>query len=344
METTVTPKSKTEVCIEIELSQEEFLVYREKALKELAGTLKVEGFRQGHVPLDIALREIGEEALLGEAADQAVNKTYAQVVQEKEIEVVGEPEVSVLSLKKDKPFRFQITVSHIPSFDLPDYKKIAALCARKEVKVEDKETDQTLDWLRKSRAGENEELPELTDEFAQSLGKFDSISALKESIQEGLKREKEMRETDRLRQEILDCIGKEIKVELPAVLVEREKQAMLDRIKHGVQGQLNISFKDYLKKVEKTEEELLEGMKEDAKKRAINYLVLREISKKENIQPTQEEMEQEEHAIVAQHGREKAQHALDMDRVRAYTESAIRTEKTFQFLEEQSITLNDKTL
>ncbi|MDP4009086.1 MAG: trigger factor [bacterium] len=334
METTVTPKSKTEVCIEIELSPEELLRYKEKAVEDLAKGLRVEGFRPGKVPHDIARAKLGEEAILVEAADKAVNDNYSKTIQEREIEVVGEPDVSVLSLKEGEPFRFQVSVAHIPPFDLPDYQKIASLCARKEVVVEESEIDRALEWLQKNRAGENETLPLLTDEFAQSLGQFSSLSELKESVGEGLKQEKEMQETDRLRQDILERIGEETAIELPPVLIEREQRAMLDRVKYGVQAQLNISFEDYLEKMKKTEEQLLESMREDARKRAVNYLVLREISKREQIAPTKEEIEKEEEVILSQYrGEKKGQKTLDAERVRAYTESAIRTEKTFCFLE-----------
>ena len=145
--------------------------------------------------------------------------------------------------------------------------------------------------LKKDRKGENGQ--ELTDEFARTVGKFENLEDLKKNITEGLQQEKEVTERQRIRQEILEKIAKETKMDIPEELLINEKRNILENIKRGVSQTLQIEFKDYLEKIKKTEQELLDSFQDEAEKRVKNYLILREISKKEHVTPTQEEMNEE---------------------------------------------------
>jgi len=130
---------------------------------------------------------------------------------------------------------------------------------------------------------QNMELPEMNDELAKSLGKFENLETLKKNIREGVTLEKENAESQRVRQEIIQEIGKKLKFAIPNALIDQEKTQMLENIKKQVDQGLKIPFADYLKQVKKTELEILESLSEQAEKRIKNFLILREIGKRENI-------------------------------------------------------------
>ncbi|MBU2635095.1 trigger factor [Patescibacteria group bacterium] len=174
---------------------------------------------------------------------------------------------------------------------------------------------------------QNVEFPELNDEFAKSAAKFDNLDALKKNIKQGLVLEKEQAEKQRLRQEILERIGEKAKIEIPDVLIENEQKQMLENLKKIVSERLNpvrdsegrekaqkegisngvkISFHDYLKKLGKTEEQVSDSFLLESQKKVRNYLILREISKKE----------------------------LDSEEIKKYTTESEKIEKIFQLLEE----------
>lgn len=142
-----------------------------------------------------------------------------------------------------------------------------------------------------------------------------------------LKQEKERVEAERLRQEILDKIAHDSKVEIPEVLVDSEKQRLLASIKEQVPQMLGISFDEYLKKIKKTEKEMLDSFASEAEKRIRNSLVLREIQKKEKIEISDKEI-QDEMAKIAQ-----ADPHLDKNQLKEYTESVLKSEKAFKLLE-----------
>ncbi|MBI2643904.1 MAG: hypothetical protein HYW95_00045 [Candidatus Wildermuthbacteria bacterium] len=329
-----TPKSKIE--IEIVLSPQELKEYEEKALEVLRKNLSLEGFRPGNVPLEIARKELGESPVLEKAAKDAISESYVEVIGKENLDVIGEPEIMVKKFARENPFIFTVAVSIVPEVALPDYKKIAKQVERKNVAVQDQEIEDTLRWLQSNRKQEGEEkLPELDDEFAKSLGEFENMDGLRTSIRAGLTAEKETQEKERVRQEILNTIAKETKVEVPDVLIEQEKHLMLENTKQGTVQMFQITFEEYLKKINKSEEELLQSFRQEAEKRVKNSLILRAIIKKENIEASAQEVEEEVNKALQRYKTpQAAEKEIDLARLVRYMKSVIENEKTLRFLEE----------
>ena len=330
---------KSQIALEVQLTPEELNNHRQEAVATLAKDLRLEGFRPGHIPPQVAEKYVEESAVFGEAARFAITKFYRSIVEQERLDVIGEPEVQVLKLAPGNPLEFRVQVAVLPDIELPDYKKIAETAVRKEVRVEEKNVDETLQWLRESRkvkdASGQDVIPEATNEFAKSMGNFADLASLRASIQEGLRHEKEMQERDRLRQEIIEKIAARSKLEIPDVLVEREKQVLLSEVKRGVEQMTQMPFAEYAQKAGKTEQELFESFGQEAEQRVKRFLVVREVAKRESITPTPEEVAQEADAILKHYASlQKAKQALDPERLKEYTEGVLRHEKTLQFLEQ----------
>jgi trigger factor len=177
------------------------------------------------------------------------------------------------------------------------------------------------------------ELPELTDDWAQSLGDFKNLDALKNSIKEGLYQEKEMIEKNRLREEMLEKIREKTKIEVPEILVKEMQERLLTELKEKITHQFNLDFNTYLAQIKKTEEEIKNSFKELAEKRVANSLILQEIIKKEEIQATPEEIEEKVNEFLNKSYNVTRLGEIDLDQIKAYYKNEIETEKAFQFLE-----------
>jgi len=162
-------------------------------------------------------------------------------------------------------------------------------------------------------------------QIASQVKKKEVIVA-KEEI-ERLKTEKERIEKERVRQEILDKIAENSQIEISEVLVESEKKRMLESLKQQVPQMLQINFENYLAKTNKTEKELLDSFLPEAQRKIKNSLVLKEIERRENIEVSEKEIKEEMDKIS------KIYPDLDQNQLKEYSESVIRNEKTFQFLE-----------
>jgi len=174
------------------------------------------------------------------------------------------------------------------------------------------------------------ELPEMTDEFAKGMGNFSDLAGLKKSLQEGIGMEKENAESQRVCQEILEKIAKNSEVEIPKVLVVREQNRMLDGLKQDISQKLGMTIEDYLAKIKKTEKEVMDSFLPEAEKRIKNSLVLKEVSKKEDIKVSEEEVKTETQKILIKYPDLKK---LDPEQLKSYTEEVLENEKTFQLLE-----------
>jgi len=181
------------------------------------------------------------------------------------------------------------------------------------------------------------ELPEINDEFAKSLGKFENLASLKKNIEEGLKMEKQKKAKEKLRREIIDRIINSIKWEIPDSLVQAERERIFADFKQSFSRNPQVSFEDYLKKTKKSEQEIEKSLLEPAQRNVKTYLILKEISKKEDIKVSDQETKKgvdeilENNPSIKEKGKE-----LDLERLRQYTRERITNERVFQLLEEFS--------
>lgn len=152
MKTEIKKLKNSQIEVDFELSAEEFSKYFDRALLHLKGHVKMDGFRKGKVPANMVEEKIGKENLLMEAGDLAVKDVYPKFVDEQKIEPIGEPEVQITKIAKGNEFLFKVVVSVLPDIELPDYKEIAGKVKNKDISVDEKEIQETIDYLQKSRA------------------------------------------------------------------------------------------------------------------------------------------------------------------------------------------------
>jgi len=152
MEVNLKKLPKSEIELEIEISAEELDGFIERVVLEFVKDAKYDGFRKGKAPRAVVEKELGEEKILANAAELAINEGYGKAIRENKINAASQPAVHIHKLAKGVPFIFCARVAVLPAIILPDYKKIAESVERKEIFVEDKEVENALKWLQKTRA------------------------------------------------------------------------------------------------------------------------------------------------------------------------------------------------
>ncbi len=147
MKTSIKQLPKSQVELTIELSQEEIGPYQEQAAKSLSYGTKIAGFRPGKAPYEMVERELGTMKILQEAAELAIEKSFTEAIIENKLVTIGPPQVTLEKLAPGNPLSYKAIVSLLPKVDLTDYRKVKAV--KREVKVEPKEIDETVENLRK---------------------------------------------------------------------------------------------------------------------------------------------------------------------------------------------------
>lgn len=144
------PKSQLE--IQFELTAEEFQKHVEHALSHFKEHVKIDGFRQGQAPLKMVKERVGQESLLMEAGDLAVKETYLKYIEENKLEPIGQPDVQILKIAEGNPLLFKVVITILPEIQLPDYKDVASKIKGNKITVNEKEIEDTLNYLQKNRA------------------------------------------------------------------------------------------------------------------------------------------------------------------------------------------------
>lgn len=175
--------------------------------------------------------------------------------------------------------------------------------------------------------------PELNNEFAKKLGNFKSLEELKKSIKEGIKKEKEAKEIQRKRTEILEKISSEAKIDVPESLVSFETENMIKDLEERVRQSLKIPFEQYLSKIKKSERDLKKSFFEKAKEKVKNFLILREIGKREDVEVKEEEVKSAINDFLQNFPDVKKARKLDINQLKEYYKSVLYNEKVFQRLE-----------
>ncbi|MES2953317.1 MAG: trigger factor [Patescibacteria group bacterium] len=329
--TTLTKGENSTVTIAGEIAPELFEKQRGKAVRHIAASIHIDGFRPGEAPEKVLIQKFGEGALLEEMAHRALERAYPEIIEEHGIEALGRPEISITKLEKGAPVLFTIKTAVMPEVVLPDYKKIAkeSLAANTETALaSEKEVEDVVAEIKKLRTKEGEAAPELTDEFVKTLGKFESVADFKEKIGKNISLEKEIKLRDKKRTAILEGILEKSTSELPAILVDTELERMVSQMKADI-VRAGGTFPGYVESTGKTEEDIRREMREAAEKRVRFELILKQIGKKEKLEASPEEVEKETAEVMAQY------QGADPERAQLYVEGMLLNEKVLQFLESQ---------
>lgn len=176
------------------------------------------------------------------------------------------------------------------------------------------------------------ELPEINDDFAKSLGTFDSLDALRKNVKEGVLFEKQEGEKMRRRSEILSVISGKVRIELPEKMVYYEQARMLEELKRRIEGSGKITFAAYLDSIKKTEEEIKNSFAPDAQKRIKDFLIIRHMGKQENIEVSNKEIEEKINELIKNYSPEQL-NKVDIGGLKEYAKETIYNEKVFKILE-----------
>lgn len=150
MKVAVTKKEHNITELVIELPVEEVAKAYDKAFKKLVQQVNIPGFRKGKAPRKMLEKRVGEDGMRSEAFDFIIPDAYRQAVAENNVEPVGRPEVTDVTLNEGEPCVFTVSVITKPEVVLGEYKGLSVMAPATE--VTDEEVDKQIDALRERHA------------------------------------------------------------------------------------------------------------------------------------------------------------------------------------------------
>ena len=141
MSVQVEKQEKNMAKLTVEVPAEQFVDAIKKAYNKNKNRFNVPGFRRGKAPQMMIEKMYGVGVFYEDAADEAINETYAEAMKESGLDIVSRPEITIEQIEKGKAFIYTATVAVKPEVTLGQYKGIEVEKADAEVKEEDVEAE-----------------------------------------------------------------------------------------------------------------------------------------------------------------------------------------------------------
>lgn len=178
----ITKKNLSDTKVKLTLAADAGLLEDEKnkVLRELAGSVKIAGFREGKAPLNLVEKHVDPERLSASFLERAVNRMYVDALDQEKLRPVAQPQVNITKFVPFDTLEVDAEVEVVGEVKLADYKKIKL--AKKKASVTAKEVDEVIASLR-TREAEKKDADRAAKEKDQVWIDFKGVDAkTKEAI------------------------------------------------------------------------------------------------------------------------------------------------------------------
>ena len=148
-------------------------------------------------------------------------------------------------------------------------------------------------------------LPEIDDELAKdvNIDGIETLADLETYTKEQIKNRKQSEVESKFSDDIFNAVIENTPLEVPEVMVETEVQQMLREVEQNL-SQQGLNMELFQQLTGKTMDDMKAEMREQAEKRVKFNLILAEIVKAENIEVSEEEVDEEIKEIATYYSRE----------------------------------------
>lgn len=136
------------------------------------------------------------------------------------------------------------------------------------------------------------ELPEADDDFAQDVSEFDTMEEYRADIRKNLTEKKETEARSAKENAAVEKAVENAAMDIPEAMIDSQVRQMAEDFSRRIQSQ-GLTLEQYLQFTGMTAEKLLEQMRPEAEKRIKNSLTLEAVAKAENIEISEEKVDEE---------------------------------------------------
>lgn len=180
------------------------------------------------------------------------------------------------------------------------------------------------------------ELPELNDEFASEVSDFDTLDEYKADIRKKLQEKKEQDAKVENENNVIEKVVENAQMELPQPMVDTQAREMVENYARRLQSQ-GLNINDYMKYTGMTPEKLMEQMRPEAEKRIKTRLVLEKVVEVENVEVSDEKLDEQINEIAASYKLEGAKLKEMMgEREKEQIREDLKVQATIDLLVEQA--------
>jgi len=177
------------------------------------------------------------------------------------------------------------------------------------------------------------ELAALDDEFAKDVSEFDSLEELRADLKNKLKEAAEKRAQQQINSEAISKAVENAEVDIPDEMIETRLEEMIENMEQRLMQQ-GMNMENYFKYTNSNLEDLKKSLREDAARGVKTTLVLETIAKKENIEVSDEDLQNEIARMAKnyQQDPEVLRKILEGQNQLEYVKDSLQQQKTIDFV------------
>ena len=156
--------------------------------------------------------------------------------------------------------------------------------------------------------------PELDDEFAKDVSEFDTLDALKNDIRERFTKSREEQNERAFESSAVQLAAANMTCNVPACMIDEQVDHQLEQFAYQLQSQ-GMKMEDYTKMIGGDLSSLRQSMRPMAEQTVRSDILLSEIARTENLEVTDEEVEEELKKLAEQY-------QMELDKVKAAVDTA----------------------
>lgn len=185
----------------------------------------------------------------------------------------------------------------------------------------------------KVNAIKRKELAEINDDFAKDVSEYDTLDEYKAHLREDMEKQRKEAAENAYKSKIAEKVTADSDVEAPKSMVKKETDNAVNEMTYNLQAQ-GLQLEQYYQLTNTTEEDMRKSFEERSVNSVKQQLVLAEIADRENINVTEEEIDEEFDKLSKYYQMEKDQ-LKQIFMVQGQTESlrnSIKFEKVLKYL------------
>ena len=156
--------------------------------------------------------------------------------------------------------------------------------------------------------------PELDDEFAKDVSEFDTLDALKNDIRARFTKSREEQNERAFESSAVQLAAANMTCNVPACMIDEQVDHQLEQFAYQLQSQ-GMKMEDYTKMIGGDLSSLRQSMRPMAEQTVRSDILLSEIARAENLEVTDEEVEEELKKLAEQY-------QMELDKVKAAVDTA----------------------
>ena len=122
MKVTTEKLPKSLVALDIELDRDQVEKGLDRAARQLSQKYNIPGFRKGKAPRFIVENYFGRDALVEQATEDLINKSFKTALDQEQINPIGQ--ASIETVNSTDPFQYRVLVPIAPTVTIPEYRDI----------------------------------------------------------------------------------------------------------------------------------------------------------------------------------------------------------------------------